>query len=327
MAAPLPAIVGLNIGGVRYDLALSTLRDSERARGSYFASLIVDADTWAPATRDGDGRVYIERNGGLAYPIIEYLRTGDWNPVGKYGQSLNERLLHHECDFYGVKPPPQLFVSDEALRVWRSQAVVISTDQLLATNGAVFHDILDRFATRAQSNVPMQVDLGPSRAVLAATVTDTAKLVLGKEGRIAALVNSVDSLVEGMMDQFIASEDYVGVPGSFSFEHWPSLVWEPTLSTADIISGLKEHFGVTTALLQSDDRDSSGQPEPRNDFNIVIELSLDGTRVVAQLERLRDGQPAVPRRPDANTFIDDEAVFFNVFSSLEWRGDAPTTPQ
>jgi BTB/POZ domain len=124
-ASALPTVLELNIGGKRFDISRSAVERFGREDGTqqqlqpdnnFFRGLL-SAERWGSLARDSRGRVYIERNGDLAKPIIELMRTGRWDPA-----SHDEKLLQEECDFYQVFPPQQLCVSDETIRRWCAQA-------------------------------------------------------------------------------------------------------------------------------------------------------------------------------------------------------------
>eukprot|EP01065_Artemidia_motanka_P050457 TRINITY_DN8641_c0_g1_i1.p1 TRINITY_DN8641_c0_g1~~TRINITY_DN8641_c0_g1_i1.p1 ORF type:complete len:460 (+),score=109.81 TRINITY_DN8641_c0_g1_i1:52-1380(+) len=66
-------VVHLNVGGVAYCAAASTLK----CRDGVLARLAADARS---AVRDGEGRVFIDRNGALFRFVLDFLRDAEINP-------------------------------------------------------------------------------------------------------------------------------------------------------------------------------------------------------------------------------------------------------
>jgi len=66
-------IVKLNIGGRKYVTTVKSLR-GQMGEKNYFTALF--GDQFAPPETDAKGYYFIDRNGSLFEPILDYLRTG-----------------------------------------------------------------------------------------------------------------------------------------------------------------------------------------------------------------------------------------------------------
>jgi hypothetical protein len=98
------SVIEFNIGGEIYFISKETLSNSD----TYFEKLL----TWENITRDSQGRIYIDRDGALAKPIFNYLRTKKW----QVPTSINSAELLSECEFYNIRPSEHDHVSDESIR-------------------------------------------------------------------------------------------------------------------------------------------------------------------------------------------------------------------
>ena len=87
-----PEIVNLNVGGVRYTTALSTLRRGETMLSAMFSGKL-------PVLHDERGHYFIDRDGSLFRYILNYLRDGVF-PVSLSMQLRKE--LEAEARFFGV---------------------------------------------------------------------------------------------------------------------------------------------------------------------------------------------------------------------------------
>lgn len=70
-------VVKLNIGGRKYVTTVKTLRGQGKEI-NYFTALL--GDQFAPPETDEKGYHFIDRNGSLFEPILDYLRTGKGPP-------------------------------------------------------------------------------------------------------------------------------------------------------------------------------------------------------------------------------------------------------
>ena len=90
--------VRLNIGGYRYDTTVGTLLRYRSPGGSFFSGLL--SGNFEPL-KDGEGALFIDRDGLPFAPILRYLRTGEF--VLPEHLSLKEVL--REAAFYCVPLP------------------------------------------------------------------------------------------------------------------------------------------------------------------------------------------------------------------------------
>jgi len=84
-------VVKLNIGGRKYVTTVKSLR-GQMGENNYFTALF--GDQFAPPETDGKGYYFIDRNGSLFEPILDYLRTGLSNPRS---QNLRSPLQASGC--------------------------------------------------------------------------------------------------------------------------------------------------------------------------------------------------------------------------------------
>lgn len=91
-AMDLPAVVELNVGGVFYTTALTTLtRDPNSTLSHYF--------TEAPPPKDAKGKYFIDRDGVLFRYVLDFLRNGSL----VLPESFREKeRLRQEATFYGL---------------------------------------------------------------------------------------------------------------------------------------------------------------------------------------------------------------------------------
>ncbi|XP_054273321.1 BTB/POZ domain-containing protein KCTD12 [Macrosteles quadrilineatus] len=92
-AMDLPAVVELNVGGVFYTTALTTLtKDPESTLANYF--------TKAPPPKDAKGKFFIDRDGVLFRYVLDYLR----NQTLVLPECFREKeRLRQEAVFYGLQ--------------------------------------------------------------------------------------------------------------------------------------------------------------------------------------------------------------------------------
>ena len=113
------SIVKLNIGGKIFMTTSDTL-----TRGgldeNYFSALLSGK---IPTLKDDHGCYFIDRDGQLFVPILNYLRTGKWLCAPKY----DEKQVLEEARFYCIEPAIYSTITDAFL----TEAVVAS--QRLAT--------------------------------------------------------------------------------------------------------------------------------------------------------------------------------------------------
>ncbi|KAH3764702.1 K+ channel tetramerization subfamily protein [Pelomyxa schiedti] len=89
-------IVRLNVGGVIY----MTTKDTLVSRGeSFFTGLMSGR---IPTLKDETGALFIDRNGKLFEPILDYMRTG----LLEVPPGCSESLIQREADFYQIVLPP-----------------------------------------------------------------------------------------------------------------------------------------------------------------------------------------------------------------------------
>jgi hypothetical protein len=110
-------VVRLNVGGVVYVTTAATLR----SRGeNFFTGLLDRSREWA--THDGDGALFVDRNGHHFGPVLDFLRTGRLVvPPG-----MDRSAVEAECNFYLIELPadarPQhLDKWDTCVLQWRVQ--------------------------------------------------------------------------------------------------------------------------------------------------------------------------------------------------------------
>lgn len=89
-------VVRLNVGGVVYVTTAATLR----SRGeNFFTGLLDRSREWA--THDGDGALFVDRNGHHFGPVLDFLRTGRLVvPPG-----MDRSAVEAECNFYLIELP------------------------------------------------------------------------------------------------------------------------------------------------------------------------------------------------------------------------------
>lgn len=98
LTPPVAEHVKLNVGGVRYETTLTTLR---RCPTSMLAAMFSGREGVSVPV-DADGYVFIDRNGTHFGTILDYLRTDELLvPADDVGQ----RALRRELDYYAIDPP------------------------------------------------------------------------------------------------------------------------------------------------------------------------------------------------------------------------------
>lgn len=90
-------IVKLNIGGVKYTTTKSTLCKTGE---NFFSGLFSGKLT---ALKDEEGCIFIDRNGAYFAPILDFLRTGDFDTG-----SISIEQLEKEAKFYLIKLPKKI---------------------------------------------------------------------------------------------------------------------------------------------------------------------------------------------------------------------------
>ena len=86
-------IVELNIGGTLFSTTKNILTNTIDI--NYFYSVF--SEHWETKL-DKDNRIFIDRNGELFRPILDYLRTG----VLYISESIPRHLVFHEAEFYNI---------------------------------------------------------------------------------------------------------------------------------------------------------------------------------------------------------------------------------
>ncbi|KAG8471268.1 hypothetical protein KFE25_009689 [Diacronema lutheri] len=94
-AEPSAELVVLNVAGVRYDTARSTLARSTLARSVYFASVLAGG-------AGGGAGIFVDRDGALFAPILAYMR-GTRPHVGASGR---EAVLAQARFTFRTTPAP-----------------------------------------------------------------------------------------------------------------------------------------------------------------------------------------------------------------------------
>lgn len=99
-----PAIVPLNLGGIRFTTSLETLQGGRFCNGGYAGAaesmLSAMFSGRIPTRRDSEGRYFIDRDGRHFHHILNYLRDGKY-PVAL---SFAERFeVAREAAFYGLE--------------------------------------------------------------------------------------------------------------------------------------------------------------------------------------------------------------------------------
>jgi hypothetical protein len=126
-------VVRLNVGGVVYVTTAATLR----SRGeNFFTGLLARSREWA--THDGDGALFVDRNGHHFGPVLDFLRTGHLVvPPG-----MDRSAVEAECNFYLIELPadarPQhLDKWDTCVLQWRVQTSRVCDTRHMATEMCV----------------------------------------------------------------------------------------------------------------------------------------------------------------------------------------------
>ena len=87
-------IVKLNIGGTLYQTTADTLTRSH----NFFSGLL---DKAISSTKDADGAYFIDRNGRLFEPLLDYLRTGKLFIL----PGMSRAAVLEEATFYSIELP------------------------------------------------------------------------------------------------------------------------------------------------------------------------------------------------------------------------------
>src|SRR3990167_652728 len=127
-------LVKLNVGGVKYITAKSTLF----SKGENFFTLLVENDEGkrVPSLRDDEGYIFVDRDGELFRHVLNYLRTGKlFKP-----DNLPLAQLELELDFYQVKR-----AVDDRSELRKENLINTKSSGDFAT----FSQILDRWRSEA----------------------------------------------------------------------------------------------------------------------------------------------------------------------------------
>lgn len=100
--------IQINVGGTVFSTTKSTLLG---AGSPSFFGVLLSEDWERTATKDQDGRPFIDRDAAPFEIILSFLRTGKWNPPA----SFSEFVLRDELDFYGISLPAGFGVTDDVL--------------------------------------------------------------------------------------------------------------------------------------------------------------------------------------------------------------------
>ena len=119
-----PPIVELNVGGVFYTTALTTLtKDTENLLGQMFTG-----KSKTPVLRDSKGKFFIDRDGVLFRYILDYLR----NQKLVLPESFSEKeRLRNEADYFQM---PEML---DALNAKRVIPVIDPTVGMVSQNGCI----------------------------------------------------------------------------------------------------------------------------------------------------------------------------------------------
>ncbi|KAI9136171.1 BTB/POZ protein [Paraphysoderma sedebokerense] len=124
-------VVKLNVGGVRYETTLSTLRQHPDT----FLSKMVSPDNRDRFPTKEDGSYFIDRDGDLFRYILDYYRCGsipilncrNYCPSGMRCRciAIDVDRLEMECDFFGLEFD-EVVPPNSPMREWKDEKNIIS---------------------------------------------------------------------------------------------------------------------------------------------------------------------------------------------------------
>lgn len=140
---PDDTVVKLNVGGTKYYTTKGTLVNPNSR--NFFTGMFSGK---FPTVKDKEGHLFIDRNGRLFEPILEYLRTGKFHLFG-----FDKEQVEAEAFFYGVKIEGLSIISDETLQRELSLARNKVEDKMILSKEVVSpaRRILARFMELAKA--------------------------------------------------------------------------------------------------------------------------------------------------------------------------------
>jgi BTB/POZ domain len=253
--------VPLNVGGVRFTTSITTLRTAPqgsflRALCEYLEGEGAESQGAAensvragqiPIERDGDGAVFVDREGALFRPVLHLMRTGDWCPelIGEF--KVSKETLLKECEFYGVRPPTIVNASDESLRI------------LLAEH---------REAGRRR-----KVDeLGPVGVQLMQRIVRALVGAVGSEGKLSAMCHSgyanfernlLESCGKNKKDEVLKNLPNLHsgfFPDDAELPDEEAQILRRGAGAQDVVVGLRDRYDISMSIT-------------RNDYGVMLQTS------------------------------------------------------
>ncbi len=179
-------IVKLNIGGIRYWTTKTTLLSKGNPdRPSFFTAIF--SGNYAD-TRDDDGFIFIDRNGKLFEPILDYLRTGQWMvPV-----MFDEKQLLAEARYYGIEPDVYTTFTDEYLFQRIDENQRLQEDKVAKRNAELWESILQ--AVIAKFSEQLEKNRGVLRLYIVESLDDI-RILLNQNGAARKIEKEINTFL------------------------------------------------------------------------------------------------------------------------------------